>query len=119
MDILAVIIQILLGLVFLMAGSMKVFGSKMQVESFKHLRLPQWFRVVTGLMQYIGVIALIVGIWEPSWAAWAGIWFGIMMLCAILFHVRVKDSVANSLPAFVLMVLAIAVTVIQYSDLVN
>lgn len=119
MELSAIIIEILLGLIFLMAGSMKVFGSKMQVESFEHLKLPQWFRVVTGLMQFVGVIAIAIGIWEPSWAAGAGIWFGFMMLCATAAHVRVKDSVAQSVPALILMILSIAVTLLHSSELMN
>ncbi|MBW7455114.1 DoxX family protein [Paenibacillus sepulcri] len=119
MDVLVMIIEILLGLMFLMAGSMKVFGTKMQVDSFAHLKLPQWFRVFTGLTQYIAVIALVIGFWEPSWSAWAGIWLGFIMLGAAAAHIRVKDPVTALLPVIVLLILSVALTLLQSSELAN
>jgi putative oxidoreductase len=119
MEVVAIILEILLSLVFLMAGSTKVFGVKMQVDSFNSLKLPQWFRVVTGLVQYIGVAALIIGLWQPSWAAWAGVWLGFTMLCAVAAHVRAKHKIAMMFPAFVLMLLSISVILLHSSELIN
>ncbi|WP_238357857.1 DoxX family protein [Cohnella zeiphila] len=113
----ALVLDILLVAAFLMSGSTKVFGLKFQVESFQRLRLPQWFRVFTGLTQYIGVAALVVGFWEPSWAAWAGIWFAFIMLCATAAHIRVGDSGSKTAPAVVLMILAIALAIAQGAEL--
>jgi putative oxidoreductase len=119
MDIVAIILEILLGLVFLMAGTTKILGVKMQVDSFKGLGLPQWFRVVTGLVQYVGVAAIVIGFWEPSWAAWAGIWLGFTMLCAVAFHIRAKHSPAMFLPAIILMILPIVLALMHGSELAN
>ena len=33
----------------------------MHVENFKQWGLPQWFRVVTGIVELVGPIALIIG----------------------------------------------------------
>lgn len=117
MDIVAIVLEILVGLIFLMAGSSKVFGSQMQVDSFNHLKLPQWFRVVTGLTQYVGVIAIVIGFWVPSWSAAAGIWLAIVMLFATIAHLRVKDTFKQTFPAVVIMVLAILIFALQASDL--
>ncbi|QGQ98929.1 DoxX family protein [Paenibacillus psychroresistens] len=119
MDVLAIILEALLGLIFLMAGATKIFGVKMQVDSFKSLRLPQWFRVVTGLVQYVGVAGIIIGFWEPSWAAWAGIWLGFTMLCAVAAHIRVRHTFAMTFPAVILMLLAIVIALMHSSELVN
>lgn len=119
MNVVAIILEIVLSLVFLMAGSTKVFGVKMQVDSFKSLKLPQWFRVVTGLVQYVGVAALIIGLWEPSYAAWAGVWLGFTMLCAVAAHIRAKHTIGMSVPAIVLMLLSIAVILLHSSELAN
>jgi len=119
MDIVALILEILLALMFLLAGSTKVIGSKNQVETFNHLKLPQWFRVVTGLVQYIGAFGLIVGIWIPSWAAWAGIGFGVMMLVAVASHVRAKDSLSQSAPAVVLLIMAVIIVLIQSPEITH
>jgi uncharacterized membrane protein YphA (DoxX/SURF4 family) len=114
----AIIIECLLALMFLAAGLSLTLGSKAQVEGFKKFRLPQWFRVVTGLMQLIGVAALVIGFWDVSWAAWAGIWFGIMMLCAVAVHLRIKDPFGKLLPAIIVMILAVSVTLLHASELI-
>jgi putative oxidoreductase len=87
-DVVAIVLEALLGLLFLMSGVGKMIGPKMIVENFKKWRLPQWFRGVTGLVELVGAIAMIIGIWEPSWAAAAGLWLGITMFVAILVHIR-------------------------------
>jgi ABC-type uncharacterized transport system permease subunit len=112
------IIDCLLALMFLAAGLSLTLGSKAQVEGFKKFRLPQWFRVITGLMQLIGVAAIVIGFWDVSWAAWAGIWFGIMMLCAVAVHLRIKDSFRQVLPAIIMMILAVSVTLLHASELI-
>jgi putative oxidoreductase len=112
------IIECLLALMFLVGGLSKTLGSKAQVEGFKKFRLPQWFRVITGLMELLGVAALVIGLWEVSWAAWAGIWFGIMMLCAVAVHLRTKDPFSKFLPAIIMMILAVSVTLLHASELI-
>jgi putative oxidoreductase len=117
MSTLSIVLQSLLSLIFLMAGGSKLGGVKQQVESFDHLGLPQWFRTVTGLVQYIGVAGLIAGFWYPGLAAWAGIWLGFTMLMAVLAHVKAKDPIGKALPALVLGVLAIVVVIINAGEL--
>jgi putative oxidoreductase len=114
----AIIIECLLALMFLVAALSKILGSKQQVEGFKTFGLPQWFRVITGLMQLIGIAALVVGIWEESWAAWAGIWFSIMMLCAVAVHLRIKDPFSKMMPAIFLLILSVSVTLLHGSELI-
>jgi putative oxidoreductase len=109
MHVTAIILQIVLGLVFLMAGFSKVSGAKQLVESFEHLKLPQWFRTITGLLQLVGVAALIAGIWVTNAAVFGGAWIAIIMFGAIVSHVRVKDSFAKMGAPIVLLILALLV----------
>jgi putative oxidoreductase len=117
MDIVAIVLQGLLSLVFLMAGFSKISGSKMQVDAFNHYKLPQGFRVVTGFIQWVGVAALAFGFWEPSWAAAGALWLGVTMFGGILTHVRVKDTFQQMLPAVVLTVLLVILFFIQLPGL--
>ncbi len=117
MDIVSIVLQALLAAAFFMSGLTKISGVKMQVDSFNHLKLPQWFRVVTGLVQWVGVTALIIGFWEPSWAAAGGLWLGVTMFGAVLAHARVKDSVKLMFPPIVLALLSLAVFFLQLSEL--
>jgi putative oxidoreductase len=116
MDILSIVLQGLLALAFLMAGLGKVTGSKMHVEGFNHWRLPQWFRVVTGIVEFVGAAALISGFWEHSWAAAGALLLGVTSIGGILTHIRVKDSFKQTLPIVFLGILSFIVFFIRVSD---
>lgn len=117
MEILAIVLQSLLALAFLGGGVTKLIGQKMHVDNFVRWRLPQWFRIVTGLVEIAGAAALIVGYWEPSWAAWGALWLGFTMLCGVLVHLRVRDKAKEMLPSVVLLVLAVVLALLLWSDL--
>lgn len=119
MDILSIILQILLALMFLIAGFGKISGSKMHVENFNNLKLPQWFRVITGLVELVGAISLIIGFWEQSWVAAGALLIGVVAIGGILAHIRAKDSFKQTFPILLLGILAFLLLYINYSDLSN
>lgn len=108
-----VIIQSFLIVSMTGAGVSKLAGAKSFVEMYETLKLPQWFRVVTGLVQLAGAAGLIIGYWYPEVAAWAGIWIGITMLVACLSHLRVKHPVGQAIPALVVTLIAAALVVVH------
>jgi putative oxidoreductase len=116
MDILAIVLQGLLALMFLMAGFGKVTGSKMHVEGFKNWRLPQWFRVVTGIVELVGAASLIIGFWEQSWAAAGALILGVTAIGGVLTHIRVKDSLKQTFPIVLLGIISFIVFFIRLSD---
>lgn len=117
MLIISIILQSFLILVFLITGTMKIAGNQQLIETFKHLNLPQWFRVVTGWVQVIGVAGLVIGFWNPAITALAGGWLAITMLGGVITHLRAKDPIGKVVPALVLAVLSIIVLFINYSEL--
>ncbi|MCL6442161.1 MAG: DoxX family protein [Alicyclobacillus sp.] len=118
MHVTAMVLQIILGLMFLMAGFSKLKDKK-QIDAFSHYGYPQWFRVTTGFVEWIGAIGMILGIWYPELALLAGIWLGITMLVAVITHIRVGDSFKTwSLP-LLLLVLNAVIVVLQWYALVN
>ncbi|MEK4236299.1 DoxX family protein [Paenibacillus sp. FSL H7-0714] len=119
MNIVSIVLQSLLILAFVMAGSGKVAGSKMHVDNFKKWRLPQWFRVVTGLVEIVAAAVLVVGYWEPSWAAAGALILGVTAIGGILVHIREKDSFKETFPIILLGVLAIIVFFIRLTDLAD
>lgn len=109
MHIVAIVMQSWLLLWMLFQGISKLAGQKIQVDLFETIRLPQWFRVVTGILQLVGCAALIAGYWRPEWAAWAALYFGLMMIVAGFSHLRVKEPFAKLAPAIVTFVMAAVV----------
>jgi uncharacterized membrane protein YphA (DoxX/SURF4 family) len=106
MDILTYILQGLLALMFLMAGYGKVTGSKMHIEGFNHWGLPQWFRIVTGVIELVGAVLLIIGYIFPVSALAGALLLGITGIGGILTHVRVKDSFKDTAMILFLAILA-------------
>ncbi len=117
MHIVSIVVQSWLLLWMFYQAVSKLAGQKIQVELFETIRLPQWFRVVTGIFQLIGCAALIVGYWLPGFAAWAGLFFGLMMIVAALSHLRVKEPFAKLAPAIVTFIIAAAVFLLFIDDL--
>ncbi|WP_123040181.1 DoxX family protein [Cohnella candidum] len=117
MNVLAIVLEALLGLAFVMAGIMKIAGVQMHVDNFNRWKLPQWFRPITGIVELAGGAAMLAGIWVKGLPALAGILLGITMLVGVLVHVRIRDTAKNTVPAVVLLILAVVVLLIQGPDL--
>jgi len=116
MSVLSIILQVILGLGFLMFGYMKL-GSKQMVEGFKNYGYPGWFRVFTGLVELISAVLVFVGIWNHTMAAWGGLLIVVTMIGAILTHIKIKDSIKNMMMPIILLVLGLIVLLINFDSL--
>ena len=116
MAIAAIVIQSLLALAFLMSGATKVMGAKMQVENFEKWRYPQWFRVVTGLVEVVGATGLIIGIWFPIVAVAAAILLVATMIGAVYTDLFRGDRPKAVAPA-ILLSMAVVVAVLGGIDM--
>jgi len=54
------VLQGLLAAAFLAAGGAKLAGVPMMVQIFDQIGMGQWFRIVTGLVEVAGAVALLV-----------------------------------------------------------
>lgn len=117
MTVLSIILQVLLGLGFLMFGFMKL-GSKQMVEGFKHFGYPGWFRVFTGLVELISAALVIAGIWNETLAAWGGLFIVGTMIGAILTHIKIKDTVKNMMMPIVLLILGLIVLLVNFGSMI-
>lgn len=115
MHILTIILQswLLFSMVFF--GGSKIAGAKHQIVLFESIKLPQWFRLLTGYIQIVACVGLVVGYWYPEIAAWTSLFIGVMMLVACLSHLRVKHSIGTMFPAILNLAIATAV-VCLYAD---
>ncbi|GKU76486.1 hypothetical protein L3i20_v208830 [Paenibacillus sp. L3-i20] len=117
MNVVSFLLQSILVLIFLLAGNGKVSGYPMHVESFKRWRLPQWFRVVTGVVQLVGAAALIIGYWEPSWTAAGALLLGFVAIGGVLTHLRVKDNFYQTSTIFIIGLIAFVLFFLNMSAL--
>jgi uncharacterized membrane protein YphA (DoxX/SURF4 family) len=84
-------------------------GAERLLAEFRSYGLPAWFaRVITSLELVLAVL-LLAGLRWKIVAAPAACVVALVMLGALGMHVKVRDPVHKSLPAFVLLVLAAVV----------
>jgi len=119
MSILIIIVQVVLGLLFVAIGSMTVVGRKMFVENFRRFGYPQWFRVVTGSLEVLGGLGLLIGIWLPWLAALASAGLILVMLGAVVTEVRTREPLQKMVLPIVLGALAIVVAVNYWSTFLH
>lgn len=112
MTIFTWILQGLLALIFIMAGTGKTFGSKMHIEGFKKWGYPQWFRVVTGIIELGAAILLIVGFWNATSALIGAAILVAVGLGGVITHVRIKDPMKDTAPIGILGLLALILLII-------
>ena len=74
-------------------------------EEFSTYGLPKWLMYVVGSMKIIIAILLIVGVWITSLNIYCYISLGILMLGAIIMHLKVKDKIIKSVPAISILTL--------------
>lgn len=120
MGIVSIIVQIALGIFFTPEGVVKWTHIGPSTARFKHFRYPQWFRYVTGVVEVLVGIGLLVGVVFPEVAALAALVLAIEMVVAIYSHlVRGKDSfMPDAMPALVFLVMALVVLAIRWGSLV-
>jgi putative oxidoreductase len=95
--------QVLLALMFLMAGGSKLAGAAAMVSLFGQIGVGQWFRYVTGAVELTAAIALLI----PSAAIFGAMLLIPTMIGAIIVNVFIVP--ASPVPPLVLLLLAAAV----------
>ncbi len=105
------IVQGLLAAAFLAAGGAKLAGVPMMVQIFDQIGWGQWFRIVTGLVEVAGAVALLV----PGFAALGAAWLGATMFFAVLTHLFILPG--SALPAAILLALNVLVVWLRRDQL--
>ena len=91
----------LVGLAFLMAGGTKLAGVEMHVENFLRWGYPNWFMYVTGSVELLGAVLIVI----PRTRFYGAVLLLATMVGAILTHIQANKIGAIPVP-FVLLVLA-------------
>lgn len=107
------IIQISVGLLFTILSFLTLIGTKYTNEKFIQLELPNYFRFVTGIVQLIGGITMLLGIIFPIILNIAGIWVFMIMLVAVILRIRSNDSFVSTIPAIMIGLLSILILIVR------
>ena len=73
--------------------------SKNMKEEFIAYGLPIWLMYFVGIVKVLIAIMLIVSIWEKQLLLYNLIALAVLMIAAVLMHVKVKDPIKKSYPA--------------------
>lgn len=78
-------------------------------EEFAVYGLPRWTCFLVGALKVAAAICLIAGFWFPQLVVPASTLVALLMLGAVVMHMKVKDPLKKSIPA--LSVLAMCLTI--------
>ena len=99
------ICQGLLALAFLAAGGQKLLSTDAMVALFSDIGLGQWFRWLTGLLEILAAILIVI----PATAVFGAAMIISIMIGAIFTHVALIGG--SAIPALVLGLMAVVVLI--------
>ncbi len=103
-NILAWILTIFLAVVFVLAGGVKLIGTRPMVQEFAQIGIGQWFRYLTGILEVTGAIGLFV----PKYRFWAALQIAAVMVGATVVNIVILHQPPLARLTAVLMALAFA-----------
>lgn len=93
------VLQGLLAALFLFGGVNILFGLQQEMlDNFARMGFGDWFRYLTGAVELIGAVGLLV----PRLAAYAALWLAGVMVGAVVVHLTVLPPAALAIPPAVL-----------------
>jgi uncharacterized membrane protein YphA (DoxX/SURF4 family) len=107
----ACVLQGVVAAAFFAAGAAKVAGIPYMVNLFEQIGFGQWFRIVTGVVEIVGALALVY----PGLASIGGLWLGFTMVCAVATHLIVLHT--TPVPAVILGVLNALIVYLRREEL--
>jgi hypothetical protein len=75
-------------------------------EEFEIYGLPTWFMGAIGFLKVSLALALFAGIWFPELTRYSAMGIATLMAGAVAMHVKVRDPLMKSVPAFSLLILS-------------
>ncbi|GLY08832.1 DoxX family protein [Pseudobacillus badius] len=113
MTVLSIVLQVMLGIGFLLFGYQK-FTSEAMKKGFEYFGYSDHFRIFTGLFEILSAVVLIAGIWLPPLAIAGGLMIAATMAGAVFTHLKMKDPVKNMALPLVLLVLGLVVAAVNW-----
>lgn len=105
-------LTVVLTALFAVLGAMKLAATKQMRDRAAHVGMPVVTYRAIGAFEVAGAAGLVIGtVWWPAGLA-AGIGLVLLMVGAIATHVRVRDRIAEAIPAIVTFVLAVGYVIL-------
>ena len=82
-------------------------------EEFAAYGLPNWSFYAVGVLKIGSAVLLIVGIWAPELIWPAAVTVAVLMIGALAMHTKANDKLTKFLPAFLMLVMAVAIVLLQ------
>lgn len=79
------------------------------IQEFKQYGLPDWSRDLVGILKTSFSVLLLIGIERKLFAVVGGAGIAILMGCAFVMHLRVKNPLFKVLPCLTLLILSTAI----------
>jgi len=95
----------ILNAVFFLFYGFQSLISRRMIEEFKRFGLSNSQRKLTGTLQLLGSAGLVTGFMFPMIGLLAAGGFTVMMLVAFIVRIKIKDSLAQSLPSLIFMLI--------------
>ena len=80
-------------------------------DEFAAYGLPDFFFYLVGALKIGAAVMLIAGIWIHTLIVPAAALVAVLMVGALVMHVKVKDPAIKSLPAFLMLVMSVSLLV--------
>lgn len=113
MTIALIIIASLLGLAAGTSGLGKLRRMPQVVESMHSVGVTDRQMPVLAVLELIGALGLLVGIWVPAIGVAASVGLMAYFLGAVIAHLRAKAPLKEAAPALFLFILAVVTVVLQ------
>ena len=109
-NVMSWVLQILAAAMFLFAGFSKIGGAPLMVQQFGLIGLGQWFRYLTGAIEVVSAVLLLV----PGFALYGSVALAITMVGAIVTHLVILGG--SAVPAIVLLAATSGIAIIRRSE---
>ena len=115
MTIALIVLAALLGLMTAFSAFGKLSKNARTVDMLHHVGLSDSQIRLLAVIEILGALGLLLGIWIPILGLLAALGFVVYFLGAVVAHVRKRQPIKDMAPATILLVLSILVTILQFA----
>lgn len=83
------------------------------LEEFKAYGLPKWSMYIVGALKIMFSLGLLISIFYGQLEIPSAYGIAVLMIGAIIMHIKIGDPIKKSLPAFIFLSLSLIIALIQ------